>query len=110
MENLIIAVVLSALIIIFTIFNSFYLCNTCDEIIRLIDNKQFPEARDLWEKKRNYISLFIRDGEIDLVDSEIQALEQSLCEGDDLSYMGTKFKEAVYEILHSEKPSFFNIF
>ncbi len=111
MENFVISVILVSLMVIFTIFNCFYICSVCDEVIALIDENNTAEACRLWNEKRDYISIFVRDAEIDVVDSEAKALEEETpIEDGEAPASAIRFREAVMEIKDSEKPTFFNIF
>ena len=111
MENFAIAVILVSLTVIFIAFNCFYICSVCDDIISLIDENKTEEACRLWNERRNYISIFVRDAEIDVVDSEASALEEETPQEDgEAPASAMKFREAVLEIKNSEKPTFLNIF
>jgi len=111
MENFVIAVFLVSLTVIFVIINCFYICSVCDDIISLIDENKNDEARELWNKNKSYISIFVRDAEIDVVESEAEALEEETPQEDgEAPASAMKFREAILEIKNSEKPTFLNIF
>lgn len=111
MDNFIISIILLAAVLIFTGINSFVICGMVDEITELIDNDEFEKARELWEKRRNYISLFVRDAEIDVVNAEMNASgEGKENEDGEAELSVTDLKDALSELRHGEKPSLFNIF
>ncbi len=111
MENFLISVIIVLALAIFVIFNCFYICSICDDIILLLDSNCTEDACILWEEKKNYISIFVRDAEIDVVDSEAKALqEETPNEDGEAASSAMKFREAVLEVKNSETPTFFNIF
>ncbi|MBQ3230955.1 MAG: hypothetical protein IJB49_08060 [Clostridia bacterium] len=111
MNNFIIAIILIAVAVIFTAVNSFYICSLCDEITALAESGKYGEAIALWEKKRDYIAFFIRDAEIDVVNSEADSLVKSYSLEDGEAEMAKmSFSEAISEIKHSEKLTLGSIF
>lgn len=104
MDNFIIACIILVSIFIFTGVNSYIICDTCDDIIALIDSKKEDEAKALWQKKRDYIAIFVRDAEIDVADSEAESLGKGAVLEDGEAEMGAlRFREAIIEIRNSEK-------
>lgn len=111
MENFIVAIVLLTVIIVFTAVNSFMICSICDEIIMLIDIGEIDKACELWNEKKSYLALFIRDAEIDVVESESSALSSEIPFEDGEAEAGKlRLREAVTELKNSEMPNFKNIF
>jgi hypothetical protein len=108
MRNFIAAVTILLLIIIFTVFNSVYICSVCDDITNLIDEGKINEAKNLWNEKCGYISIFVRDAEIDVAMAESENLNSETPIEDGEAVL--KFREAVAEIKDSENPTFKNIF
>lgn len=111
MENFIIATIILSIILIFVSVNSVIICNVCDEITALIDEGKLEEACALWEKKKGYVSIFVRDAEVDCVNSEVGSFggEYSLEDGE-AKLKAMSLREAVNELKHSEVPIFDNIF
>ncbi len=104
MNNFIIACVILIAIVLFTGINSYIICDVCDEIISLIDSGKTDEAKDLWQSKRDYIAVFVRDAEVDVADSEAAALGEGISLEDGEAEMGKmRFREAISEIRDSEK-------
>ena len=104
MGNMILASILLAVVIIFTAVNSVIICNICDEMIKLIDENNTDSAIELWKEKKEYIQIFIRDAEIDIVSAEADALGESISIEDGEIEMGRlRFREAVVELKNSEK-------
>ena len=111
MGNFVCASILLALVLIFTSVNSVVICNFCDEMILLIDEGRYEEAIDYWRSRKNYIQIFVRDAEIDVVSAEADALGESISIEDGEVEMGKlRLREAVTEIKNSEKINFGNVF
>ncbi len=106
MGNFIISLVLVSIIVIFICFNCFYISSVCDDILALIDQNEFQEACEIWNRSKNYISIFVRDSEIDIADSNIEDFSES---GNEY-YIEVYFRQSVLEIKDSEVPIFINIF
>ena len=96
MGNFVYALIILALIIIFTAVNSVIICNICDDITALIEENCVEVACGVWEDNRKYISLFVRDTEIDLVDTAIRQINTQNPDGKNF------FIEAVNEVRRSE--------
>lgn len=111
MENFVIAIILLIIIILFTALNSFFICRICDDIIAFIDIGDTENAYKLWKEKKSYLALFIRDAEIDVVDSEANALsEETPVEDGEAEAGKLRFRDAVKELRNSEFPNFDGIF
>lgn len=111
MGNFIFATVLLSIVIIFTGVNSFIICELCDEMIELIDAGYTEEACAIWKENRTYISIFVRDAEIDVVNTEVEAMEGvSSIEDGEAEAGRMRLREAVAEILDSEKVSLADVF
>ncbi len=111
MGNFIFASILLAAVIIFTAVNSFIICGICDDVISYIDSGENELALALWSKRKGYISVFVRDAELDVVTAHAEKLtsDTALEDGEAESAI-LAFRDAVSEIYHSEYPSFFNVF
>ncbi len=109
MNNFIVAVIILILIVGFTVFNSIYICSICDDIIAFIDEGRLKEAFLLWEEKKNYISYFVRDAEMDVVCAESQSLGSDT-PIEDGEAVGMRFREAIGEIKDAEEFLLANIF
>lgn len=111
MENFVISVIIISAVVIFVIFNSFTICGICDDITDLIDSGNTKEAVSLWESKRGYISVFVRDVEIDHVDGYSDYFGKNQDTNDaESEAKRIDLKNAVDEIKNSELPNFTNIF
>ncbi len=111
MNNFIIAIISVLLIFAFITINSFVICDICDDLIDYVEKEQLESAKDLWEKKKFYLSLFIRDAEIDVVTAEFNGvLEKTSIEDGESELNTTSLIDALNELKHSEKPSFNNVF
>ncbi len=111
MGNMIIACILIAFVIIFTCVNSVIICSICDEMISLIDSGRTDDAISLFNEKRAYLAIFIRDAEIDVVSAEAEFLGESISFEDGEAEAGRmRLREAVTELKNSEKPTFQDIF
>lgn len=111
MGNVIFASILLSVVIIFTAVNSVIICNICDEIIELIDNGDAESAIALWNAKKDYIQIFVRDAEIDVVSAESEALGESISLEDGEAEMGKlRLRDAVIEIKNSESITLKNVF
>ncbi len=111
MGNFITSVIILLLVISFTAINSTIICSICDEMVDLIDSGRSEQAIALWNEKREYIAIFVRDAEIDVVSSEAEALGRSVSLEDGEAELGMmRFRESVLEIKNSEKVNFRNIF
>lgn len=111
MNNFIIAIVLIAVVVIFTAVNSVYICSVCDDIQALLSEGKTEEAVALWEQKKLYLSLFIRDAEIDVASTEADNLMRLYSNEDGEAEMAKmSFSDAVDEIRLSEKLTFESIF
>ncbi len=108
MGNFITALTILLLIIIFTVINSVYICSVCDDITSLIDEGKINEAKNLWNEKSGYISIFVRDAEIDVTMGEAENLNSETPIEDGEAVL--RFREAILEIKDSENPTFKNIF
>lgn len=109
MNNFIIAIIILALIIIFTVINSIYICSVCDDIIALIDEGRLEEAYSIWEEKKGYIAYLVRDAEIDVVTAETGSLGSDAAI-EDGEAVGLRFRDAIQEIKNTEAFSAENIF
>lgn len=103
MDNLIVAAVILLFVIIFTAVNAFIICGICDEIIALVDKGELNSALALWEDKRLYISLFVRDAEIDAADCA-----HFTAPNDETA--ASRFRESICEIRDTEHLCFSNVF
>lgn len=111
MHNFIIAVILIAFTLIFTVANSIYICSVCDNIQALLSEGKTEEAVELWESKRFYLSFFIRDAEIDVADTEAEnLLKHYSLEDGEAEMAKMSFSDAINEIKLSEKLSFESVF
>lgn len=106
MGNFVCAIILLLTIIIFTVVNSYALIKLCDDMLSLIDNGNTSEAIVLWEKKEKYLSLFIRDAETDLVNSEILSIRVN----GESEVTVTRLVFAINELKEGERLSFVNLF
>ena len=43
-------------------------------MIALVEDKKYDEAFELWDEKRDYLSIFLRDNEIDNADLHLREL------------------------------------
>lgn len=103
MGNFICATVILILMVIFISVNSVMVCNICDEITALIDENDLEAAAELWQEKKNYISLFVRDAEIDVVTAEAMKAEGSTpIEDAESAPNSLAFRDAVAEVKNSE--------
>ncbi len=106
MGNFICSVILLLSIIIFVGVNTYNITDLCDEILALIESGNTKTAIELWESKEKYLSLFVRDAETDLVNSQILSYRlygENDSTNEQLIYAVTELKE-------SEKISFLNVF
>ena len=111
MGNFIFASVLLLAVLIFTAVNSVLICNFCDEMTALIDEGKTEEAIAYWKEKKNYLQIFIRDAEIDVVSAEADALGESISIEDGEVEMGKlRLREAITELKNCEKITFGNVF
>lgn len=97
MENFICAVTLIIIIFIFVTVNSLIICNLCDKIIALAEGGDLSGAVSLWEEKKDYISFFAHDSNIDSVCQAANIGAKELC-------------DALREIREAEYLSVKNIF
>lgn len=109
MNNFIVAIIILAVVIVFSVINSIYICSVCDDITALIDQNKLDEAKKLWEEKKDYISYFVRDAEMDVVSSEAEAIGSDT-PIEDGEAVGMRFREAIGEIKDTEEFSLTNIF
>ncbi len=111
MENFIVAILLLVFIAIFAGVNSFIICDICDEMISLVENDKTEEAKKLWEDKRDYIAIFVRDAEVDVVDAEMdQASSSTANEDGEAESKKMSLVDSIKELMHGEKPNFEDIF
>ena len=106
MRNFICAVILLFAVITIASVNSFFILDIFDDMLNLIERGDANAAIELWERKEKYVSLFIRDSEIDLINRDI--LYYRL-------YGESKENEkrlifTINELKESEKINFFNVF
>ncbi len=101
MRNFICAVLLLVFVFVFVGINSFIICRDVNEMIGLIDAGSVEEAICLWEEKRDYIAIFVRDAEIDAVDTVI------VNNSDDIAQ---RLREAVEEVKNGEMLSLQSVF
>ncbi len=103
MGNFICAVVILAFIVIFTGVNSIIVCDICDDMIDLIDAGKADEASRLWKEKQMYVSLFVRDAEIDVVSAEAEKnKEKTPFEDGEAEAAIMSLREAIMELKNSE--------
>ena len=111
MNNFIISLVLLVLILIFVGINAFRICSVCEEIVLAVESGDVDRAKNLWNQEKHYIAFFVRDAEVDVVNAEVQNLdEEKEFEDGEAAEDIVKFRDAVLELIYSEKPSFQNIF
>ncbi len=111
MSNFVCAVILLSVALLFTGINSVIICNICDEMIELIDNGNAEKAKEIWYDRRDYLSFFIRDAEIDVVTAEAEAYSKEIAREDgEIEAAATSFRDAITELRHGELPSFLNVF
>lgn len=111
MGNFVVAIVILSAVMIFTAVNSVIICNLCDEMIDLADKGEIERAKELWQEKKGYLGLFIRDAEIDVVTAELSRSEQSVAiEDGEAEAAIISLKDALEELKHSECPQILNIF
>lgn len=109
MRNFIIAVIILTVIIIFTVFNSIYICSICDDMIFLIDADNLQDAVTLWNENKDYISYFVHDSKIDTAIAESDTFGSDFRNKDDAE-IKIRFREAICEIKDTEKSLPENIF
>ena len=105
MRNFIVAAILLTLAIGFTVTNSIIICNTCDEMLEAIDSGDTERAVKTWEGRRDYISIFSRDSEIDAINAEIDKIGFDKSEEN-----AARLYEVISELKDSEKIGVLNIF
>lgn len=111
MENFIIAFLLIAIIAVFISINTYIICNVCEEMISLVESGDTASAKDLWDKKRGYIAVFVRDAEIDVVDAEMDKAEMPIANEDgEAENKNMALIDSIKELMNGEKPNFENIF
>ena len=111
MGNFICAVVILSLVVIFTGVNSIIICDICDDMISLAEAENFDELSHIWGQSRGYLSLFIRDAEIDVVDAEIKKVESEVpFEDAEAATDIISLKDAILELRYSESISWLCIF
>lgn len=103
MENFIIAVLIVAFIIVFSVINCVKITNLCEDMISLTEEGYFNIAYDLWQENKRYLSLFIHDPEIDEADAIFNTIKRGEWESTD------RLIEALTELTDSEKPIFINL-
>ena len=111
MGNFITALRLLLAIGIFTAVNSSILCSLCDEMLALVERGDIDGAIAVWDENKGYFSLFVRDAEIDSVSAEIEKHRASTAKGDgNTAGVESGLRDAINEILDSEKVNFGDIF
>ena len=104
MGNFIFTTVILVLMVIFISINSVIVCNICDDITALIDAGFLEEAAQRWQEKKNYIALFVRDAEIDVVTAEAMKIQQATpIEDAEAAPDSMAFREAISEVKNSER-------
>ena len=110
MKNLVISCILIAIVIIFTIFSTLFTVKTCEKMLVLIDSGEVETAIELWEKREIFISLFIRDVEINSLNQAISFYRLRELQILNESEIVTTMKNAINEICELEKISFDSVF
>lgn len=111
MENTILAFILIFIVLIFTGVNSFFICEICDKLIYLAEQEDINALENLWAEKRPYLSLFIRDAEIDSAEAEIKNLQTAIAfEDGETENAKISLTDAINELKNFEKLSFENLF
>ncbi len=110
MGNFKCAIVILALTILLVFVNSVIIHNICDNIISLAENGQTEEAKSLWEKRKDYISFFTRDVEVDLVEAAAQKMNTEGVEKADAQMHIFAFCEGVSEIRDTNHLNWYNLF
>ena len=103
MGNFICAVIIILALLLFVIINSVMICSICDDIIEFIDKGDTESAERLWSEKKNYISLFVRDAEIDVVTAEAEKLKKAIPPEDaEAETDAFALRDAIIEVKNSE--------
>lgn len=111
MGNTVLAFLLVLFVVIFTGVNSFFVCEICDRLIYLIQTEDYAELEAFWEEKRPYLSMFIRDAEIDSAEAEIKNLNIAIAfEDGEAETAKTSLIDAINELKNFEKLSAENLF
>lgn len=97
--------------VLFVIINSAIVCGICDDIIGFIDEGDIESAERLWKEKKNYIALFVRDAEIDVVTAEAEKLKKEISAEDaEAETDAFAFRDAIIEVKNSEQLDFQGLF
>ncbi len=110
MGNLITGCILIAFVIAFTSLSSFIVVSTCEEIIALVDSGDIDSALQLWNRRACFISLFVRDAEIDVVTGAFENSDKFPLEDGERETANTELCDAIKEIIDFERISFYSVF
>ena len=103
MNNFIVALVIIALITAFVFINGYIITSNCEDMISLIEEGQVESAFEIWEEKKEYFSLFIKDSEIDTVAREFYKIKG------DTSLATEALVSAIEELKCGERAEIVNI-
>lgn len=112
MRNFIAAVIIILLVAGAAVINSARIRSVCSELDSLLAAGDYNAAPQKWEKERAYLSLFIRDGEIDAADMHMRGLALAVGRNDKdgaLEHLAGA-RDALAEIINYETVSIGSIF
>lgn len=111
MKRLIVAVVLIASSVAFSVFSYNCVNKTLNEISYTV-NKDYKEGYNLWQNKKKYLSLILKHDDIDSVDEEMYAMMQFVLidRTDDAQDCKIRIDGYIESIKQGEKLSPENIF
>ena len=111
MRNTVLAFIIVFAITCMIIANSANITRICRETGALIDSGNYREAAEKWERSRDYLSLFLRDAEIDAADLHARGLMAALDSGSaNAEEHAVGFRDALEEIIACETVSFLGVF
>ena len=112
MRNFIAAVIIILFVAGAAAFNSARIKSVCSELDSLLAAGEYSAAPEKWEKERAYLSLFIRDAEIDAADLHMRGLALAVgrIDKDGAQDHLAGASDALAEIINCETVSFGSVF
>lgn len=109
MKRIIASVVILVICVVFAAFGSIYIENSLSAVL---DALEAGGGTDIWEEKKETLSVLLKHEDIDAVDEEITAMKRYLENGnaDDAEECRTRAQSYIQSIIDGEKLNIGNVF
>lgn len=109
MKRIIASVVILVICVVFAAFGSIYIEKSLNEVLEAMEA---GGGTDIWEEKKEALSVLLKHEDIDAVDEEITAMKRYLENGstDDAEECRVRAQSYIQSIIDGEKLNIGNVF